>query len=62
MNFYSIMFTKLEKKQTQKTIMQKSFLHKIICLMQNKSKIAQKMLKFYEIEQQNNIIDFNIIM
>jgi hypothetical protein len=42
--------------------MQNSFLHKIICLMQNKSKFAQKMLKFYEIEQQDNIINFNIII
>ncbi len=42
--------------------MQKFFLHKIICLMQKKSNIAQKKLKFFKIEQQDNIIYFNIII
>jgi hypothetical protein len=40
--------TKLEEKRPKKTlkkIMQKFFLHKIICLMQKKSNIVQKIVK-----------------
>jgi hypothetical protein len=58
--------TKLEEKRPKKTLKRKScksfFYTKLYVWCKRNQTLHKKMLKFYEIEQQDNIIYFNIII